>query len=371
MKVDHSLIALAAGGTGGHLFPAQALAEELKRRNKNVILVTDKRGDRYAENFPCDEKILVSAASSVVGGPVAMGVAGVSILGGTFSALRTFRARGVQAVIGFGGYPSLPAMIAARLLKIPYGLHEQNGVLGRTNRLLAGGAKFVAHAFPVIERVPSKAKEKIIEIGNPLRDAVGKLAGSSYSVIGPQDDIRLLVFGGSQGASILSSVVPAAIARLPENSRRRISVIQQARASEADQVKSVYKAAEVNAEVEPFFDDLPEKIASSHLVISRAGASTVTEIATIGRPSILVPLGIAMDDHQTGNAKTLSEVDASILLNEADFTVDRLTSELEALFSDTPRLAKMASLTDSRVKLGASTMLADLTCDLTDEKIVL
>ena len=368
MENNRRLIALAAGGTGGHLFPAQALAEELRRRDKKILLVTDKRGERFTEHFPCDEKVLISAASSVVGGPIAAGLAGLSIIGGTWTASREFRALNIQAAIGFGGYPSLPAMIAARMLRIPYGLHEQNGVLGRTNRVLSGGAKFIAHAFPVIEKVPVKSRRKLEEIGNPLRDAVNNFAHSPFNVQKLDGEVRVLVFGGSQGATILSSIVPAAIAKIQPELRRRLRIVQQAREKEIEKVQSIYKAAGVAAEVAPFFKDLPGRIASSHLIVSRAGASTVTEIATIGRPSILVPLGIAMDDHQAGNARVLSDVGASILLPESDFTIDRLSNELQKLFLDQAKLAKMASLTRDRVKLNAGARLAELTCALVNEE---
>ncbi|MEQ8934977.1 MAG: UDP-N-acetylglucosamine--N-acetylmuramyl-(pentapeptide) pyrophosphoryl-undecaprenol N-acetylglucosamine transferase, partial [Amphiplicatus sp.] len=266
--------------------------------------------------------------------------------------------------VGFGGYPSLPSMKAAELLKIPYGLHEQNGVLGRSNRLLAASAAFTAHGFPRLERAPAKAK--LIEVGNPIRDAVAALANASYSV--SDGTIRLLIFGGSQGASLFSKVAPNAIAGLPENLRRRLAITHQVRDEDAASVKAVYENAGVAAELAPFFSDLPARIAASHLVIGRAGASTVTELAVIGRPSILTPLGIAMDDHQTGNARVLADAGAAVIIPEEDFTEETLKNALAPLLSESGALAGMAAKTRGRVKVGAAAALADLALELADRK---
>lgn len=352
------VIALAAGGTGGHMFPAEALAQELKRRGRRVLLVTDARGARYAGSFPADARIEISAASPSVGGPVAKAFAAVSLAGGLMKTLIEFREKKPVAAVGFGGYPSLPAMKAAALLKIPYGLHEQNGVLGRANRMLAGEANFVAHAFPVLDKAPAHAH--LIEVGNPVRDAVTAIARAPYSPPAADGPIKLLIFGGSQGASIFSREAPGAIAALPETVRHRLSVTHQARAPEVDTVKAAYAAAGVAADVAPFFSDLPSRIAMAHLVIARAGASTVTEIATIGRPSILIPLAIAMDDHQTGNARVLTDAGAAMMISENEFVSQALAKLLEQLLAETPRLAAMAAATRERVKEGAAKRLADL-----------
>jgi UDP-N-acetylglucosamine--N-acetylmuramyl-(pentapeptide) pyrophosphoryl-undecaprenol N-acetylglucosamine transferase len=355
---QNRLIALAAGGTGGHLFPAEALAQELKRRGWSILLVTDARGARYAEKFPADERFEISAKSPSIGGPVAKAIAAASLASGLVTALKEFRQRKIAAAVGFGGYPSFPAMKAAAFLRVPYGLHEQNGVLGRTNRLLTDGAAFLAHGFPVLEKAPQAARR--VEVGNPLRDAVAMVAGAPYAAPAGGDPIRLLVFGGSQGASLFSKAVPAAIADLPEALRRRLAVTQQAREGEIETVRAAYESANVAAEIAPFFTDLPARIAAAHLVIARAGASTVTEIATIGRPSILVPLAIAMDDHQSGNARTLSAANAAILLPEKDFTSAALRSALEPLLAEPERLAAMAAATRGRIRDGAAKALADL-----------
>lgn len=354
-----NLIALAAGGTGGHLFPAEALAQELKRRGWRILLVTDARGARYAASFPADERFMISAASPSVGGPVAKAAAAVSLAGGLLTALREFRKRRVRAAVGFGGYPSFPAMKAAQMLGVPYGVHEQNGVLGRANRMVAAGAAFVAHGFPALARA-EKVRAPLIEVGNPVRDAVAEAARAPAPAIAAGASLSLLIFGGSQGASLFSKVAPAAISALPEALRARLRVTQQVRESEIADVKKVYDAAGVAAELAPFFADLPARIQKAHLVIARAGASTVTELSTIGRASILAPLAIAMDDHQTGNAKTLSDAGAAIRIHEEDFTVDTLRTRLHDLLTDAPLLAHMAAAAKGRVKPDAARSLADL-----------
>ncbi len=355
MSIDGP-IALAAGGTGGHLFPAEALAQELKRRGHKVLLVTDARGARYATDFPADERFEISAATPSIGGPVAKAAAAVSIAAGLFTSLREFKKRKPAAAVGFGGYPSLPAMKAAALMNIPYGVHEQNGVLGRANRMLVKGAAFTAHAFPVLEKLP--AGIDTIEVGNPVRDAVNHVADAPYPSL--DGDIHLLIFGGSQGASIFSNAPVKAIAALPETLRARLVVTHQAREKELDAVKAAYAEAGVRAEVAPFFTDLPQRMASAHLVISRAGASTVTELAAIGRPSILVPLAIAMDDHQAGNARTLSGRKAAVILPEKEFNQYELAAPLSALLESPARLREMAAAAKGAVKSGAASRLADL-----------
>lgn len=355
-----SLIALAAGGTGGHMFPAEALAQELKRRGRRVLLVTDARGDRYTGNFPADEKFLISAASPSIGGPIAKAAAALSLAGGLMTVLGEFGQRKPAAVIGFGGYPSFPATRAAAILGIPYGVHEQNGVLGRANRMSIGRAAFLAHGFPVLEKAPERPKASVVEVGNPVRDAVREAARTAFEP--PHDGglIRLLVFGGSQGAALFSTVVPAAIAALPQSLRRRLSVVQQTRETERGSVAGLYREAGVAAEIAPFFKDLPARIAAAHLVIARAGASTITELSMIGRPSILVPLAIATDDHQTGNARALADAGAALIIAESDFEAAALVKVLEPLLQDQGRLSAMATAARGRVKANAAASLADL-----------
>ncbi|MDZ7628218.1 MAG: undecaprenyldiphospho-muramoylpentapeptide beta-N-acetylglucosaminyltransferase [Parvularculaceae bacterium] len=357
---DGPLIALAAGGTGGHMFPAEALAQELKRRERRVLLVTDARGDRYTANFPTDEKFLITAASPSVGGPIAKAAAAFSLAGALMKVRSEFRRLRPAAVVGFGGYPSFPAIRAAAMLKIPHGVHEQNGVLGRANRMSMGSAAFLAHGFAVLERRPENSRARIVEVGNPVRDAVRVAMATRFAAPRDGDDLRLLVFGGSQGAALFSTVVPAAIAALPDALRRRLVVAQQARETELDAVKSAYAQAGVTAELAPFFKDLPARIAAAHLVIARAGASTVTELSAIGRPSILVPLAIAMDDHQTGNARALSDAGAALCIAEKDFTAQTLSAALLQTLGAPGKLEAMAAAAKDRVKSDAASALADL-----------
>lgn len=353
-----SLIALAAGGTGGHLFPAEALAQELRRRGHRILLVSDARGRRYAQSFPATERFEISAASPSIGGPVAKGLAAISLAGGLWTALRELRKRRPAAAVGFGGYPSLPAMKAASLLGVPYGVHEQNSVLGRANRMLAPGAAFTAHGFPTLEKAPKSAH--LVEVGNPVRDAVAALAGAAYTPPSEDKRIRVLIFGGSQGASIFARIVPDVLQRLPPGLRNRLDVVQQARDSEIESVKARYAAANIKAEVAAFFADLPQQIATADLVVARAGASTVSEISTIGRASVLVPLAIAMDDHQTANARVLASAGAAIMMPEAAFTEANLAGTMASLIESPARLSAMAAAARGRVKSGAAVKLADL-----------
>jgi len=359
-------IALAAGGTGGHMFPAEALAQELKRRGRRVLLVTDARGMRYAENFPADEQFQISAATPSIGGPVAKAFAAVSVAQGLLTSLREFRKRKPGFAVGFGGYPSLPAMKAAAFTGVPYGVHEQNGVLGRANRMLVKGAAFAAHAFPVLEKCPEGVNK--VEVGNPVRDAVRVLADSVLPSVEANAPLNILIFGGSQGAAIFSATPARAIAALPDDVRARVNVVHQARETDIEAVRAAYGNAGVNCEVAPFFTDLPQRMAASHLVISRAGASSVTELSVIGRASILVPLAIAMDDHQTGNARVLSEANAALVLPENRFNEEALGAALSTLLANPARLKTMAEAARGRIKRGAASALADLVEGICDAR---
>ncbi|MEO0400552.1 MAG: UDP-N-acetylglucosamine--N-acetylmuramyl-(pentapeptide) pyrophosphoryl-undecaprenol N-acetylglucosamine transferase [Pseudomonadota bacterium] len=360
-ETSRPLVALAAGGTGGHMFPAAALAEELQRRGRRVLLITDVRGQRYTDGFQADETVLITAGSPSVGGAAAKVFSALAITGGLIRSMSTFKRLGVAAVVGFGGYPSLPAVGGASLMKIPYGVHEQNGVLGRTNRLLVGKATFTAHAFPALDRLP-KTNGLVLEVGNPVRDAVAAVASEAYAApgAGASDKMKLLVFGGSQGASVFAEAVPRAVAALPETARRRLSIVQQARDADMDAVKDAYAAAGVDAEIAPFFQGLPQRMADAHLVIARAGASTVTELSVIGRPSILTPLPSAMDDHQTGNAKVLSTAGGALLAPEGEDYVETLSKALQDTIIADGRLAEMARAAKGVVKTDATARLADL-----------
>lgn len=351
------LLQIAAGGTGGHMFPAQALAETLLARGWRVKLSTDERGARYATGFPEAVEIeVLSSATFARGGLLAKALVGPRILAGVFGALMAARRDRPSVVVGFGGYPSIPAIAAAVLMKLPRMIHEQNGVLGRVNQLFAKRVDLVACGT-----WPTELPEGIegIHTGNPVRAAVAHREGAPY--IPPGDyPMSLLVIGGSQGARILSDVVPAAIAALPEHTRTRLRVSHQARGEDFDRVAHFYAEHGISADVQEFFTDVPDRIAEAQLVISRSGASSVADIAVIGRPSILVPLAAAIRDEQSANARGLVDAGAAILMPESQLTAQSLSSQI-ALVLDSPEGAvQMAAAARSAAKPHAARELADL-----------
>ena len=359
------LIGLAAGGTGGHMFPAEALAQEMKRRGWRIMLFTDERGLRFGETFPADIVKTLSAANPNTRGIGAKISAGLALMRGTMAAIGAIKQEKPDIMVGFGGYPSAPAMMAARLMRVPYGVHEQNAVLGRVNRFVAPRANFVAHGFEQLDRLPL-CKGQVVQLGNPVRDAVITKAAATYP--STEGKLTILVFGGSQGASLFSRVVPAALAKLPETMRQRLHIIQQVRTQELAEVDGLYQTAGITAELAPFFTDMPIQMAKAHLVIARSGASSVTEIAVVGRPSILIPLGIAMDDHQTGNAQILVRAGAAKLIAEPTFAADRLRSELEKLLVDPAQLGQMAKAALGVAPNKATAKLADLIMGIVSER---
>jgi UDP-N-acetylglucosamine--N-acetylmuramyl-(pentapeptide) pyrophosphoryl-undecaprenol N-acetylglucosamine transferase len=351
-------IVLAAGGTGGHLFPAQALAGELTRRGQHVVVMTDGRGHHYSTAFPGAEIATVPAATFAGRSPIRWIGSAAKILAGILSAFSKLKHLKPQAVVGFGGYPSLPVMVAAWLARVPSALHEQNAVLGRVNRLVAPFVGTIAASLPFARNAP-KHPERVVFIGNPVRAEAAALAGTPYSP--PyQGTIRILVFGGSQGARALSEIVPKALAALSENLRGRLEVTQQCRPEDLDGVRDFYAAATIKAEVSNFFSDLPSRMAAAHLVISRSGASTLGELTTIGRPAILIPYPFAMDDHQAANAAVLQEAKAAWMVRQEDLDADKLHNMLREILSDPGGLALRAA---NAAKLGhpdAASRLADI-----------
>ncbi|MFZ5670139.1 MAG: undecaprenyldiphospho-muramoylpentapeptide beta-N-acetylglucosaminyltransferase [Pseudomonadota bacterium] len=351
---------VAAGGTGGHLFPAQALAEELIRRGWRILLATDDRGARFADKFPADVRISLSAATARPGDPIGMAKAGLAVARGVMQARSVFRRMDPAVVVGFGGYPSLPALLAAIGQRRPTVIHEQNAVLGRVNRFLAPWVTEVASAFPTLELAPPKVKARARVVGNPVRPEIRALADVPYAPPAPDGPIRLLVTGGSQGARLLSEMTPEAILRLPEDLRARLEVQQQTRKESMEQARRVYADALVKAEVAPFFRDMAGRLGAAHLVIGRAGASTVCELAVAGRPSILTPLKIAADDHQRFNARLLEEAGAAAVALEDELTVDSLAGALNALLRDPDWLARMSAAARAVARPDAAEDLADL-----------
>ncbi|WP_262691000.1 undecaprenyldiphospho-muramoylpentapeptide beta-N-acetylglucosaminyltransferase [Kordiimonas aestuarii] len=333
-------IVLAAGGTGGHMMPAEAVSDVLNRHGYDVLLVTDARGDAI-RNAMVDANRYVLKTSSHMGGGLGGKVRSVvSIIRSTLQVRGQFKRRRPSVVVGFGGYPSLPAVLAARSQGVPYVLHEQNAVLGRVNRLMAEGAKVVALSLENSQRVPKAAYTEVT--GNPVRHLISKLSNIAYSVPFGFGDIRLLVIGGSQGARILSDVVPAALAALSDDLRSRVEITHQARAEDVERVQKAYAAASIKHTVQSYFDDVGALLLRCQLVICRSGASTVAELSAMGRPAIMVPLAIAADDHQSANAGVIERAGGGWVMKEKDFKADALAEKLQLLLTD-PSMLRDAS----------------------------
>lgn len=333
---------LAAGGTGGHLFPAQALAERLVRNGAAVCLATDRRADAFAAPVPGID-IREICAGPLGGGPLqsARGVAAMAI--GLLQARRLLRRLDPAAVVGFGGYPSVPTMLAASQLGFPTVIHEQNAVLGRANRLLAARVGRIATGFPDAAGLRPADRARAAYTGNPVRPAIGAAAPLAYRPPCAGAPFELLILGGSQGARIFAEIVPPAVAALPQALRSALRVSQQARREDCEQVATQLAAAGIAAEVRSFFTDVPERLARAQLVICRAGASTVAELAAIGRPALLVPYPHATDDHQTANARAFADAGAGWLLPQSQLTAPMLTKILSERIADAAGLAAAAA----------------------------
>jgi UDP-N-acetylglucosamine--N-acetylmuramyl-(pentapeptide) pyrophosphoryl-undecaprenol N-acetylglucosamine transferase len=356
-------IMIAAGGTGGHFFPAEALAAELIARGRRVALMTDARsGGLQSPVFSGLEQHVISGAGIAGRGAVRAGRAVAALGVGVVQARRILARSHAVAVIGFGGYPCVAPVLATRLMRHRPSviLHEQNAVLGRANRFLARHADLLALSFAETERVPENAATVVT--GNPVRSAIAAVAAQAY--VAPMDTLRLLVLGGSLGARVFSDVVPPALAALPDDLRSRLSVVQQCRAEDLARVRAAYDAAGIAAELAAFFPDVAEKLAAAHLVIARAGASTVAELAIAGRPAILVPLPGAIDDHQSANARALVEARGASVIAQADFSPDSLRERLASLLAAPDVLAHAALAARSIARTDAATRLADLVEDL-------
>lgn len=354
-------LVIAAGGTGGHMFPAQSLAETMLRRGWRVTLMTDARGARYTGGFPHSVDIReVSSATTARGGIAGKISAPFKIGAGVLSAAFDFIKDRPNAVAGFGGYPTIPGLAAATLLGVPRLLHEQNGVLGRVNRVFAKRVQAVACGTWPTE-LPAGVEG--IPVGNPVRNAVMERSAAPYDAP-TSDRISLVVFGGSQGAQILSRVVPDAISRLPEPMRRALKITQQARPEDQEHVAQTYAAMPVDADVQPFFHDLPKRIAGAALVISRAGASSVADISIIGRPSILIPFAAATADHQTRNARGLLDAGAAVLIPEAQLSPESLAKQIEAIVANPEAAERMAANALRLAKPDATERLVALVEDI-------
>ena len=350
-------ITLAAGGTGGHMTPAQALADELKRRGHGVMLVTDARGASYPalfDEFPVEQL----PAGRLGGGPIGMIKAVFSVLKGRKAARALYRDFTPDVVVGFGGYPAFPALLAAKAEGIPTVLHEQNAVLGRVNRLLAGNAKAVATAYKSVARL--KDRSKAVHVGNPVRDEIKRLGEMPFPALDDTAPLNVLVTGGSQGATILSDVVPEGLALLEPSLRHRLNVVQQCREADIERVRARYGELDIPAKLTTYFEDMAAELEQAHLFIGRAGASTIAELTVAGRPAILVPLAIATDDHQTANARELHEAGGGRSIPQSKFTAEELAAQVQAICSDPEALSNAANRSLGLGKPWAAEELADL-----------
>jgi UDP-N-acetylglucosamine--N-acetylmuramyl-(pentapeptide) pyrophosphoryl-undecaprenol N-acetylglucosamine transferase len=353
------LVLLAAGGTGGHLFPAEALAQALRQRGITIDLATDERATRYGRDFPAREIHVIPSATIRGRDPISLAKTVMTLGFGAMQALRLMRRIRPVAVVGFGGYPTLPPVLAATLRRIPAVIHDANAVMGRANKMLSSRVNAIATSFPNMALAPALAA-KATFTGNPIRPMVLAAAAQPYAAPDPTGSFRLLVTGGSQGARVMADVVPPAVERMTQDLRARLAIVQQARGEDETRVAQAYARLGVKAEVAPFFADLPARIAASHLIVSRSGASTVAELAAIGRPSILVPLPHALDQDQLANANVLASAGGAIVLRQHDFTPERLANEIACLAADPGRLPAMAAGARSAGVLDAADRLADL-----------
>jgi UDP-N-acetylglucosamine--N-acetylmuramyl-(pentapeptide) pyrophosphoryl-undecaprenol N-acetylglucosamine transferase len=362
MNFDAPLLIIAAGGTGGHMFPAQALAEAMLARGWRVKLSTDARGARYAGGFPKEVEVeQISSATFARGGLVAKAMVPLRIAAGVVGAVFRMMRDRPSVVVGFGGYPAIPAMAAAYVLKKPRMIHEQNGVLGRVNQVFATRVNRVAcGTWPTT--LPHGVEG--VHTGNPVRSAVRERAGAAY--ISPGDyPMSVLVMGGSQGARILSDVVPAAMAALPLERLHNIRVSHQARPEDIDRVATFYAENGIDADVEPFFHDVPRRMSEAQLVITRSGASSIADLSVIGRPAILVPFAAAAADHQSANARGLVDVGAAIMIPETKMTPDTLAAQISLVLDNPEGAEAMARAALSVGKPEAAETLADMVETLT------
>lgn len=355
---------LAAGGTGGHMVPAHVLATELRARGHAVHLVTDTRGLRFPGLFEGVPRTVVDAASPGRSGWGALPAVGMSIWRGRATAKALFGELKPRAVVGFGGYPALPGLLAALACKLPTVIHEQNAVLGRVNRFLAPRVTRIATSYARVRRMAAAWAARTVLTGNPVRAEVVAARAVPFDAAAPR--LRLLVTGGSQGASILSTIVPAAVARLDPALRARLDVAHQARDEDHVAVADAYAAAGVAADIRPYFTDLPAEIARAHVVVARAGASTVAELAVAGRPAILVPLPIATDDHQTDNARALADAGGAVVIQQPQFTAEAVAAALGRWLGDAAALAAAAAGARSVGRPDAGRALADLVLDVAE-----
>lgn len=356
--MDSKLFFLAAGGTGGHLFPAEALAHELIARGHKVHLVTDSRAERFAGTFPAEQIHVVPSATIGSKNPVAIIRAGYTLFKGSRVARSLFGKYRPAVVIGFGGYPTVPPLYAAASVGIPSMLHEQNAVMGRANKMLAPRVNAIAGGFLTRNGEPLAAK--IFETGNPVRPAVLEASKAPYPARNEGEAFNLLVFGGSQGAHFFAEAVPAALAALPDDLRKYVHVTQQARSEDVAAVTARFEELGVPAEISPFFGDMAERIASAHLVVCRSGASTVSELSVIGRPAVYVPYPHALDHDQAANAALVEAKGGAEVVPQSELTTERFVEILKDAIEHPEKLATAAAAARAAGRPDATQRLADM-----------
>jgi UDP-N-acetylglucosamine--N-acetylmuramyl-(pentapeptide) pyrophosphoryl-undecaprenol N-acetylglucosamine transferase len=350
-------VVIAAGGTGGHIFPAQSLAQELAKRGRRVVLMTDDRGHNYAQSFPQAEIVTVPSATFAGRGAVGKAMAVLRLARGALAAYVALGRVKPSVVVGFGGYPALPTMFAAARRGVPSVIHEQNAILGRVNRWLAPAVTRIASSFGKLAHLDPVLADRVTMTGNPVRPAV---LANARAFGRPGGTLNLLVFGGSQGARVFATLVPEAIAKLPSDLRGRLQLVQQCRPEDLEAARARYAGIGLQPTLSSFFGDMGERLAAAHLVISRAGASTVTELCAVGRPAILIPYPFAMDDHQTANAREMAEAGAAWTFAEAGLSADVLAAKITELAQSPVLLEAAAAKALSLGRSDAASRLADL-----------
>lgn len=362
-QVQDKLVVLAAGGTAGHMFPARALAEELLQRGCRVALVTDSRGGGFGDALSQVETHFVSATALMGGGVMRKAKGALDLTLGYLQARRLLRRLRPAAAVGFGGYASVPTIFAASRLRSRIVLHEQNQVVGRANRLLAARADAIASSFPQLTGLTEAQQQRVVLTGNPVRADIAAVGERDYRLPEGSAPFVILVTGGSQGARAFNELLPAAVARLPQEQRARLKVVQQVRGDDLDSVSARYDESGVRCELRGFFDDMPQRLAAAHLVVCRSGASTVTELAAAGRPGLFIPYPFAADDHQTGNARAMAEAGGGWLMPQRELSAELLAEKLQSLLEEPALLEDAAGMARAAAVLGAAGRLADLVCD--------
>lgn len=356
------MVMLAAGGTGGHIFPAEALARELLKRGLNVCLITDMRGGQFSADMLDVQVVRIRAAG--LGSSLFAKLRGaVEMAIGTLQAYFKIKKLKPALVVGFGGYPSVPTVFAASRLGVPIMLHEQNAVVGRANKILAPLARCIATSFQNVKGLEA-TRTRLLLTGNPVRPAICALHEAPYPAVLENGPLNILIMGGSLGAHVFSDVVPKAVRLLPEPLRKRLVISQQCRKDDLAMVRQAYAQNGVNVELATFFHDVPERLSNCHLAICRSGASTVSELAVAGRPAILVPYPHALTGEQKANAEALAESGGAWLIPQQAFTPEALAVRLESLLTLPSALTKAAAAAKAQARLNAAERLADVACEL-------